>query len=131
MKKTIFRSDKVHKEVSKYTHGYIVEGAEKIVVISGQTPVDVNGNICPRGDFEKHVRQVFENLKLQLDTAGATFEDIVYLGVFLTEQSQWQPFDKIRGDYLKEPYPATTLLVVKSLAHQDWMCEIEAIAVLG
>jgi enamine deaminase RidA (YjgF/YER057c/UK114 family) len=130
MKKTLIRSDKVHKEVSKYSHGYIVEGASKTVVISGQVPVDVDGNIAPRGDFEKHVRQAFENLRNQLAVAGATFKDIVYLGVLLTDQSQWQPFDKIRGDYLEEPYPATTLIVVKSLAHQDWMCEIEAIAAL-
>jgi len=63
-----------------------------------------------------------------LAAGGATFQDIVYLGVLLTDQNQWQPFDKIRSDYLKEPYPATTLFVVKSLAHPDWMIEIEAIA---
>jgi 2-iminobutanoate/2-iminopropanoate deaminase len=129
MKKTLLNSDKVHKPAAKYSHGWKVEGG-KIVVISGQVPIDINGNIAPRGDFEKHVRQAFENLRHMLAAGGATFEDIVYLGVLLTDQNQWQPFDKLRSDYLKEPYPATTLFVVKSLAHPDWMIEIEAIAVV-
>ncbi len=129
MKKTLLKSNKVYRPAAKYSHGWKVEGG-KIVVISGQVPVDINGNIAPRGDFEKHVRQAFENLRNMLAAGGATFQDIVYLGVLLTEQNQWQPFDKIRSDYLKEPYPATTLFVVKSLAHPDWMIEIEAIAVV-
>ena len=130
MKKALIKSEKVHKEVAKYSHGWKIEGPGRVLVISGQVPVDVHGNIAPRGDFEKHARQAFENLRNMLAAEGATFQDIVYLGVLLTDQKQWQPFDKLRSDYLKEPYPATTLFVVKSLAHPDWMIEIEAIAVI-
>ena len=130
MKKTLIKSDKVHKEVSKYSHGWKIEGPGKVLVISGQGPVDVNGNVAPRFDFEKHVRQAFENLRNMLVAGGGTFQDIVYLGVLLTDQNQWQFFDRLRGEYLKEPYPATTLLVVKSLCNPDWMVEIEAIAVV-
>lgn len=102
----------------------------KLVFISGQVPEDVNGNIADPDDFEKQARQVFENLKLMLEAAGARFNDIVKLGVLLTEQEQWRPFCGIRSEYLEEPYPATTLWVVKSLAKPEWRLEVEATAVI-
>ena len=128
MKKTLIKPDKVHKEVAKYSHGFVVEWAKKIIVLSGQVPVDKEGNIVPERDFEKHCRKAFENLRVCLEAAGAGFKDIVYLGVLLTDNTQWREFDRIRSDYLVPPWPATTLFCVKSLAHPDWMIEIEAIA---
>ncbi|MGD9322248.1 MAG: RidA family protein [Desulfobacteraceae bacterium] len=129
MKKTLLNSDKVAPPAAKYSQGWKVEGG-KLVVISGQVPEDADGNVVAPGDFEKQVRQVFENLRNMLEAGGATFKDIVRLGVLLTEQEQWQPFDRVRGDYLQPPYPATTLFVVKSLAKTEWMVEIEAMAVV-
>lgn len=129
MKKTLLNSDKVAPPAAKYSQGWKVEGG-KLVVISGQVPEDADGNVVAPGDFEKQVRQVFENLRNMLEAGGATFKDIVRLGVLLTEQEQWQPFDGVRGDYLQPPYPATTLFVVKSLAKTEWMVEIEAMAVV-
>ena len=129
MKKILLKSDKVPPPAAEDSHGWIVEGG-KLVVISGQVPEDVDGNIVVPGDFEKQVRQVFENLKMMLEAAGATFKDIVKLGVLLTEQEQWRPFCRIRSEYLEAPYPATTLFVVKSLAKPEWMVEIEAMAIV-
>jgi reactive intermediate/imine deaminase len=125
----LLNSDKVAPPAAKYSQGWKVEGG-KLVVISGQVPEDADGNVVAPGDFEKQVRQVFENLRNMLEAGGATFKDIVRLGVLLTEQEQWQPFDRVRGDYLQPPYPATTLFVVKSLAKTEWMVEIEAMAVV-
>jgi reactive intermediate/imine deaminase len=129
MKKTLIHSTKVPPPAAEYSHGWIVEGG-RLVIISGQVPEDVGGNIVGPGDFEKQARQAFENVRLMLEAAGATFKDIVKLMVLLTEQDQWQPFCKIRREYLEAPYPATTLLVVKSLARPEWMVEIEAMAVV-
>ena len=129
MKKTLLNSEKVAPPAAKYSQGWKVEGG-KLVVISGQVPEDADGNVVAPGDFEKQVRQVFENLRNMLEAGGATFKDIVRLGVLLTEQEQWQPFDRVRGDYLQPPYPATTLFVVKSLAKTEWMVEIEGMAVV-
>ncbi|MHC4310601.1 MAG: RidA family protein [Planctomycetota bacterium] len=129
MKKTVLESEKVGPPAAKYSHGWKVEGG-KLVIIAGQVPENKEGRIVSPGNFEGQVRQVFENLKNMLEAGGATFKDIVQLMVLLTEQDQWQPFDKIRGDYLEPPYPATTLFVVKSLAKPEWMVEIEAVAVV-
>ena len=129
MKKIVLESDKVGPPAAKYSHGWKVDGG-KLVIIAGQVPEDKQGTIVAPGNFERQARQVFENLRNMLEAGGATFKDLVQLMVLLTEQDQWQPFDKIRGDYLESPYPATTLFVVKSLAKPEWMVEIEAVAVV-
>jgi reactive intermediate/imine deaminase len=129
MKKIFLNSDKVPAPAAKYSHGVKVEGG-KLVIISGQVPEDIEGNIVAPGDFEKQARQVFKNLGLMLEAGGATFKDIVRIGYFLTDQKQWQPFDKIRSDYLEKPYPPGTLIIVKSLAKPEWMIEIEAMAIV-
>jgi enamine deaminase RidA (YjgF/YER057c/UK114 family) len=36
----------------------------------------------------------------------------------------------VRARYLSEPYPASTLAIVESLALPELLCEIEGIAVL-
>lgn len=133
---TFFKSGKVHNEAihtAKYSHACKVqiEKGGELIVIAGQVPIDKEGSVVSPGDFEKQTRQVFENLKGQLEAGGATSKDIIRLGVLLTEQSQWKQFDEIRSDYLEKPFPVTTGFVVKSLFNPKWMLEIEAMAFIG
>jgi 2-iminobutanoate/2-iminopropanoate deaminase len=130
---TFFKSDKVHSEAihsAKYSHACKVriEKGGELIVIAGQVPIDKEGNVVAPGDFEKQTRQVFENLKRQLEAGGAGLKDIIRLGVLLTDQSQWKQFDQIRSDYLGMPFPVTTGFVVKCLFNPKWMLEIEAMA---
>ena len=129
MKKIVLDSDKVHRPFGDYSHGWKIEGG-KLIILSGQVPADSKGSVVGPGDLEKQARQVFQNIELMLKAAGATFKDIVKMQVLLTEQDLWQPFAKVRREYLAEPYPATTLFVVKSLAKSEWMIEVEVIAVI-
>jgi 2-iminobutanoate/2-iminopropanoate deaminase len=130
---TFFKSDKVHREAvhsPKYSHAcnMRIEKGGELIIIAGQVPIDNTGNVVAPGDFEKQTRKVFENLKCQLEAGGASFKDIIRLGVLLTDQNQWKQFDQIRSDYLREPFPVTTGFVVKTLFNPKWMLEIEAMA---
>jgi enamine deaminase RidA (YjgF/YER057c/UK114 family) len=100
------------------------------VVISGQVAWDVQGNLVGKGDIRAQTRQVFENLKNMLASAGATFHDVVKLGIFLKNLEDFAAFREIRAQYLKPPFPPTTLLVVKSLAREEWLLEVEVMAVV-
>jgi len=119
----------VPKPAGDYSQGVKVKGGN-LVVISGQVAWDVQGNLVGRGDIRAQTRQVFENLKNMLASAGATFQDVVKLGVFLKNLEDFTPFREIRAQYLKPPFPPTTLLVVKSLAREEWLLEVEAMAVV-
>jgi len=130
MKKTVLSSPEVNPPAGDYSHGWKIQGGE-LVILSGQIPEDAEGTIVGVGDFEAQAEQVFKNIGYMLEAGGAGFEDIVKMQVFLTEGNLWKPFSKVRKKFLKAPFPATTLLIVKGLAKPEWMVEIEAMAVVA
>jgi enamine deaminase RidA (YjgF/YER057c/UK114 family) len=71
-----------------------------------------------------------ENMKTALAAAGATFADVVKITNYVTDAKEYPKVAPIREEYLKEPYPASTLIEVQSLIYPDLLIEIEAIAVV-
>jgi reactive intermediate/imine deaminase len=129
MEKVYLQPTNVPKPAGDYSQGLKVKGGT-LVVISGQVAWDVQGNLVGKGDFRAQTRQVFENLKHMLASAGATFKEVVKLGIFLKNREDFAAFREIRAQYLAPPYPPTTLLVVKDLAREEWLLEVEAMAVV-
>jgi len=129
MEKTYLQPNNVPKPAGDYSQGLKIKGGT-LVVISGQVAWDAQGNLVGKGDFAAQAKQVFENLKNMLASAGATFADVIKLGVFLKNREDFAIFKGIRAQYLKPPYPPTTLLVVKDLAREEWMLEVEVMAMV-
>ncbi len=102
------------------------------IYLAGQTSVDADGNVVGKGDIDAQARQVFENLKKCLESAGATFDHVVKLNIYSTDvDAQIAAVSKVRVEYLpNEPVPSTDVQIPR-LVHPDWLLEIEAIAVLG
>ena len=101
------------------------------VHVSGQVSQDEKGNIVGAGDIEKQAVQVFENLTLALKSVGATFEEVVKMTMFITDPRYRDTIRTVRTRYLKEPFPASTLLVVAGLAQPEFLLEIEVTAYIG
>ena len=112
-----------------YTHVVQVHGG-RTLYIAGQVAFDKSGNVVGKGDFAAQVTQVFENLKSALAAGGATFDNVVKVTTFVTDLSQMQTLRSIRGKYYGTNAPASTLLQITRLAHEDLLIEIEAIAVV-
>ena len=113
------------------TKGYShVAKVGKTLFISGQVAQDVNGNLVGRGDIETQARQVFLNLRLILEEAGGSLRNIVKVTSFVTHYSAVEILRRVRSEFLQEPFPASSLVVVQSLASPDWFLEVEAIAVI-
>ena len=129
MEKIYLKPADVPKPAGDYSQGLTVKGG-RLVVISGQVPWDAQGKLVGKDDFQAQTRQVFENLKNMLASAGATFNDVVKLGIFLKNREDFAIFKDIRAEYLTPPFPPTTLLVVKDLAREEWMLEVEVMAVV-
>ncbi len=90
---------------------------------------DAAGNVIGRGDIEAQTVAVYENLKETLASAGATFADLVKITVFATKLEYRAKIGEVRARYIKQPPPASTFVVVASLADPDFLVEIEGIAV--
>ena len=105
-----------------------------LVYIAGQVSSDASGKLVGEGNFEAQVEQVFKNVKLALDAAGATMADIVKLNTYLVAEVSQDDVPKmraIRDRYLnKEKPPASTLVVVSRLARPGWLIEIEVVAAI-
>ena len=113
-----------------YSHIVEVRGG-RTLYIAGQLALDQNGKLVGPGDFRTQIRQVFENLKTRLEEGGASFKDVVKLNYYLTDASDLQGLRETRDGYINtESPPASTLVVVKQLVREEYLVEVEAIAVV-
>jgi len=116
--------------VGPYSHVVSAPAGGRIVFCAGAVALDGDGNIVGKGDIVAQTRQVMENLRLALEAAGATFDDVVKVTNYVLDASEWQKVLPVRAEYLREPYPASTFLEVKALMFPDLLIEIEAVAVV-
>ena len=114
-----------------YSHLVEVRGG-RTLYLAGQLALDEDGNLVGAGDFRAQVEQVFANLKARLAEGGATFNDVVKLNYYLTEAADLLPVREVRNRYINtENPPASTLVVVKRLVREEYLIEVEAIAVVN
>lgn len=102
-----------------------------MIFLAGQIALDASGNLVGRGDFRAQAQQVFENIKTALATVGADFSHVVKLNIYMVDRSQLPLLREVRDLYVNtQTPPASTLIEVRSLAQEEFLLEIEAIASL-
>jgi enamine deaminase RidA (YjgF/YER057c/UK114 family) len=121
--------DTMHRPTG-YTH--VVEVlAGRPVYISGQVALDATGALVGPGDLAAQARQVFDNLRLALEAAGAGFGQVVKLTFYLRDASQMPVVREVRDQYLDpDRPPASTAVEVRRLVRDDLLIEVEAVAVI-
>ena len=112
-----------------FSQAWKVDGAQSVVFVSGQVPISADGTVTA-DDFDAQARQVFGNMRTVLEQAGATFDSVVKLTVYLTDISKLPDYRRIKAEFMTGRQPASTALGVQSLALPGMMIEVEAIAVL-
>ncbi|MEU8814473.1 RidA family protein [Actinoplanes sp. NPDC048796] len=110
-----------------YSHAVTVTGA--LVLVSGQVPLDADGQLVGPGDALEQTRQVFRNVAAALAAAGASMSDVVKLTVFLTDLGDLGAFRTARDEVIdRTKPPASSLVQVAALVDPAFKVEIEAIA---
>lgn len=127
MMKEIILPQKLSKPRGRYSHGVLVKPGY-LLFIAGQTALDSNGNVVGVGDVYTQTKKIYENIETILSEAGGTFPDIVKTITFMTDISFKEKVNEIQNQYFKKDFPASTLVVVKSLAREEFLVEVEAIA---
>jgi 2-iminobutanoate/2-iminopropanoate deaminase len=113
-----------------YTQAWRVDGATGLVFISGQGPIDPDGELVGAGDFEAQARATFLNLRSVLDAAGAARGAVVKLTAYLVDMAHVRTYGRVRDEFVAGP-PAGTVVQVGALAVPGMMLEVEATAVVG
>ncbi|GHB49025.1 enamine deaminase RidA [Streptomyces umbrinus] len=112
-----------------YTH--VVMGTGRFVAVSGQLALDEDGKLVGQGDPAAQARQVFENLRRCLASAGATFDDVVKLTFFVTDMAYMPAVRAARDEHISPGrLPAASAVQVAALVSPDFLMEIEAFALL-
>ncbi len=101
----------------------------KLLFISGQAAIDANGKLVGIGDFDAQAKQAFDNLDRVLRAGGSSLRNVIKVTIFLTDMTNFEKIVELRGQWFTAPYPADTIVEVRSLYSPDAMIEIEAIAV--
>ena len=119
-------------EPATYSQGVSIKvsQAQAILFLSGQVAYTADGSPAHRGDFKAQARGAYDAIKALVESQGGTMANIIKITTYLTDMMYRADLAPIRAEYLGQKGPASTLVEVSSLAHPDWMIEIEAIAVI-
>ncbi len=112
MTRKIIHSDHAPQAIGPYSQAVRV-GAT--LYLSGQTPLDPATGELVSGDISVQATQVFENLKAVLTAAGASFEQVVRVGIYLTDLGNFNAVNEVMKRYFHEPYPARSTIGVAAL----------------
>ena len=101
----------------------------RVVWVSGQLPLAVDGTLAPAGDMAAQARQCFENVGRALEAAGAAWPDVVKLTYFVTDVSDVAAIRAVRDGFVDTARPpASSLVQVAGLFRPDLLIEVEAVA---
>jgi enamine deaminase RidA (YjgF/YER057c/UK114 family) len=93
--------------------------------ISGQGPRRADGTIpsAPNAQF----RQALDNIKVVVESAGLTLDNVVYVQVYLTDIGSYSEMNRVFAEYFPRTPPARAVLGVYGLP--DPLVQINAVAV--
>ncbi len=111
-----------------YTH---VVQAGNTVYIAGQLARDANGEVVGVGDVAAQLRQVWSNLTVALEGAGARLEDLVKTTYYIVGAENLEAVRATRRALALTDPPASTMVVVAGLADPRFLVEVDAIAVVS
>ncbi len=98
-----------------------------LLFISGLTGV-TKENI---GDIAGQTDVIFQKMKVLLEEAGATFDNVAWTTDYMTTLDGYAGTADVRRKYLpSDAWPAATGVVVKRLIREEALIEIDAVAVL-
>jgi len=117
-----------------FTHTVAVSGPAKLVYVSGQVSYDRDGFVIGKDDMRAQAEQVFRSLTHNLKAAGASWSDVIKLNGYLVKMNHESVnlYREVRSRYLDpKKMPASTLVGVKRLVHEDLLLEVEVIAAVA
>jgi 2-iminobutanoate/2-iminopropanoate deaminase len=122
----ILNPDAIHPPFANYAHGVEVEAGARIVFCSGQLGIGRDGAIP--NDVEGQARLCFRAIVAILAEASMSLDDLVRLNAYVASAQYLGGYMRVRDEFVGNPPPASTLMVVQGFARPEFKVEIEAVA---
>ena len=98
-----------------------------LVYTSGQIPIDPATGVFAEGGIKEQTRQSLTNVKAILEEVGLTMNNVVKTTVFMADMNDFADMNSVYAEFFTEPYPARSVVAVKTLP-KGALVEIEVIA---
>ena len=95
-----------------YSHAVKSNG---LVFLSGQTPIDPATGALVEGSIGDQTRRCLDNLAIVAAAAGASLEDAVRMGIYVTDISVFKDVNEAYGSYFPSDPPARSTIGVAAL----------------
>ncbi len=104
--------------------------AGKSIFLQGQTGLSLEtGKLIGKGDAKLQAEVAMQNVKVLLETVGSNMKDVCKVITYVKSQDTRDIVYPVIAKYLNGVYPASTGLVVESLASEELDFEIDVFAV--
>jgi 2-iminobutanoate/2-iminopropanoate deaminase len=100
------------KAAGPYSHAVKSGG---LVFLSGQTPIDPTTGSLVEGSIGDQTRRCLDNLAIVAAAAGASLDDAVRMGIYVTDISTFKDVNEAYGSYFPSDPPARSTIGVASL----------------
>jgi putative endoribonuclease L-PSP len=120
----VINTSKAPKAIGPYSQA--IE-ANRLVITSGQLPIDpATGEFAP-GGIKEQTRQSLTNAKAILEEAGISLANVMKTTVFLSDMNDFAAMNEVYAEFFNEPFPARSAIAVKTLP-KNALVEVECIA---
>jgi 2-iminobutanoate/2-iminopropanoate deaminase len=121
------QTDKAPAAIGPYAQGIVANG---LLFTAGQIALDpATGQVVGGGDVVVQAERVMMNLRAVLDSAGASWSDVVKTTVYLHDMNDFPRVNEVYARALGTARPARSTVQVAGLP-RGVLVEIDAIAVV-
>ena len=103
--------------------------AGNTLYVSGQIPLDADGQLVGADDVTAQTHQVMRNLQAVLSAAGLTLANVVKTSIFVKDLGNFGLINDIYGSYFPTDYAPARETVEVARLPKDVQVEISCIAV--
>jgi 2-iminobutanoate/2-iminopropanoate deaminase len=117
--------EQLPEPISHYTDAVVADGW---IWVSGLLALDKDGTLVGGDDVIAQAERVHENLQAVLRKAGAGFENVIKVTVYLRRIEDRAAVNTVRRRFFGESRPASTLVEVSAFVVPGALVEIDAVA---
>jgi 2-iminobutanoate/2-iminopropanoate deaminase len=116
----------VHAPVGQYSHGTVIESGSRVIYVAGQVGAGGDGKVLD--GIEQQIHQAWRNTLAVLEAERMTAANLVHINYYLTEARHVEVLRAVRRQYLPDPPPSSTAIIVRELINPAWLYEMDAVA---
>jgi 2-iminobutanoate/2-iminopropanoate deaminase len=120
----IIRSTAAPEPIGPYSQAVQVD---KLIFMSGQIAINPKTGVIESSNIMEQTKQVLENMKAVLQSAGISLAQVVKTTIFLKDMNDFPRVNEVYASYFPDSPPARSTVQVARLP-KEALIEIECVA---